>query len=116
CWKMHFPSRRVGYATVQNYEQGRTARVVVKTVDGGSTWRELPLADDARLQEFGVGFLDERRGWVGGTTTGYETRDGGAHWTPVETGRALNKIRIDRQGATERAFAISTGDSRPDRT
>jgi photosystem II stability/assembly factor-like uncharacterized protein len=109
CWKMHFPSRRVGYATVQNYEQGRTARVVVKTVDGGSTWRELSLADDARLQLFGIGFLDEHRGWVGGSTTGYETRDGGAHWSPVEMGRAVNKIRIVRQGATVRAFAIGTG-------
>ena len=109
CWKMHFPSRRIGYATVQNYEQGRTAKIVVETVDGGSTWRELPLADDARLQEFGIGFVDEHRGWVGGSTTGYETRDGGAHWSPVEMGHAVNKIRIVRQGESVRAFAIGTG-------
>jgi photosystem II stability/assembly factor-like uncharacterized protein len=109
CWKMHFPSRRVGYATVQNYQEGVTRQLVVKTVDGGATWRELPLVDDARARAFGIGFLDERRGWIGTATTGFETGDGGAHWTPVELGRAANKIRIVRQGATVRAFAIGTG-------
>ena len=108
-WKMHFPSRRVGYATVQNYEQGATRRVIVKTGDGGATWRELPLVDDARVREFGIGFADERIGWVGTTTSGFETRDGGLSWASVEMGRAVNKVRIVRQGRTVRAFAIGTG-------
>lgn len=114
CWKMSFPSRRVGYATVQNYAEGETKRYVVKTTDGGATWRELPLVDDARVREFGIGFVDENRGWVGATTAGFETRDGGATWAPVEMGRAVNKIRIVRAGATTRAYAIGVNVHRLD--
>lgn len=105
-WKMHFPSRQVGYATVQNYAEGASARVVLKTVDGGESWRELQLVDDAHVREFGVGFMDENWGWVGGSTTGFETRDGGATWTPIDMGRAVNKIRILPHGRHTRAFAI----------
>lgn len=108
CWKMSFPSRQIGYATVQNYEEGATQRVVVKTTDGGATWRELPLVDDARVREFGLGFVTADWGWVGTSTTGFETHDGGATWAPVEMGRAVNKIRILRDGARFRAFAIGT--------
>lgn len=106
CWKMSFPSRRIGYATIQNYEEGATQRFVAKTTDGGASWRELPLVSDAHVREFGVGFVDERRGWVGGSTTGFETRDGGATWAPVAMGRAVNKIRVVSDGARRRAFAI----------
>ncbi len=81
----------------------------MKSEDGGATWRELPLVDDARVREFGIGFADERIGWVGTSTGGFETRDGGGSWAPVEMGRAVNKVRIMRRGGTARAFAIGTG-------
>jgi photosystem II stability/assembly factor-like uncharacterized protein len=106
CWKMSFPTRQVGYATVQNYEQGTSKRVVVKTTDGGANWRELPLVDDAKVREFGVGFVDEDRGWVGTSSTGFETRDGGLSWSPVAMGPAVNKIRVLRTEKGFRAFAI----------
>lgn len=106
CWKMSFPSRNVGYATVQSYQEGATKRVIVKSTDGGTTWRELPLVDDARVREFGIGFVDDERGWVGTTTGGFETRDGGATWAPIAMGIAVNKIRVLRVGNGFRAFAI----------
>lgn len=106
CWKMSWPTREVGYATVQSYAEGATDRVVVKTTDGGKTWSELPLVSDAKAQEFGVGFVDEQRGWVGTAVSGFETRDGGKSWAPVEMGRAVNKVRIVGDGARTRAFAI----------
>jgi hypothetical protein len=62
--------------------------------------------DDARVRAFGIGFVDENRGWVGTSTTGFETRDGGATWAPVAMGQAVNKIRILKQGQGFRAFAI----------
>jgi photosystem II stability/assembly factor-like uncharacterized protein len=114
CWKMSFPTRRVGYATVQNYAQGTADRVVIKTADGGASWRELPLVSDPRVREFGVGFVDENWGWVGSTTTGFETLDGGASWAPIEMGRAVNKIRIVRSPDAVRAYAIGTNVFRRD--
>jgi photosystem II stability/assembly factor-like uncharacterized protein len=95
-WKVSFPTRRVGYVTIQSYDPSKdvTLRVVARTVDGGATWTELPLTRDFAVREFGVAFLDEQTGWVGATTTGFETRDGGASWAPVNLGRAVNKIRL----------------------
>ncbi len=108
CWKMSFPSAKTGYATVQSYnEDAKTSkRYVIKTTNGGKSWKELLLADDIKLQEFGIGFVDDRRGWVGTCSTGYETRDGGKSWAPIEMGRAVNKIRIIGEGPARRVFAI----------
>ena len=63
-------------------------------MDGGKTWAEIPLADDFNLREFGIGFINKDLGWVGCSTTGYETTDGGKTWRPVEMGKAVNKIRL----------------------
>jgi len=109
-WKMSFPTAKIGYVTVQNYspDVGIADRVVAKTVDGGETWRELPLASDHKLQELGIGFVDAQRGWVGGSTGGYKTTDGGKTWTSADMGRAVNKIRVMRDGPRTRVFAIGT--------
>lgn len=100
AWKQSFPSRQVGYVTVQNYDEDKNVsqRVVAKTVDGGNTWQEVALADDYAVREFGIGFADEQTGWVGASTTGFETHDGGKSWRRVEMGKAVNKIRIVPDG------------------
>lgn len=107
-WKMSWPSRRVGYATVQSYDTDpkNTRRVIVKTFDGGKSWKELPLVEGPGIQQFGIGFLDEKHGWVGCKAGGYETRDGGKSWLPVAFGAAVNKIRIARDATRTRVFAI----------
>jgi photosystem II stability/assembly factor-like uncharacterized protein len=106
CWKMSWPTRQTGYASIQNYQDGVTQRFVAKTTDGGATWRELPLVDDAAVREFGIGFVDENWGWIGASTTGFETRNGGESWTPIDMGRAVNKVRVLRDGRRVRAYAI----------
>ncbi len=107
-WKSSFPTRDVGYVTIQNYNPDKsvTRRVVAKTVDGGKTWAEITLADDFNLREFGVGFIDKNTGWVGGTTGGYETTDGGKTWRPVEMGKAVNKIRLLKTAGGFVGYAI----------
>lgn len=107
-WKLSFPTPRIGYGTVQSYDDGNPRRVIVKTSDGGATWRELPIAESPKLQLFGIGFVDAQRGWVGARGEGYETRDGGATWTPAAMGVAVNKIRVVRGGGRTRAFAIGS--------
>jgi photosystem II stability/assembly factor-like uncharacterized protein len=109
-WKVAFPSEAVGYVTVQSYNPDPAAsrRYVAKTTDGGRTWTELPLIDNAAVRAFGIGFVDENRGWVGAAPGGFETRDGGRTWAPVEMGAAVNKIRVVRDEGRTSLFAIGT--------
>ena len=107
-WKMSFPTETTGYITVQNYnpDPAVIGRVFAKTTDGGVTWSEMSLVDNAAVREFGVGFVDERRGWIGAVPNGFETRDGGATWSPVQMGNAVNKVRIVPNGSGVAVFAI----------
>lgn len=128
-WKASFPSPMVGYATIQSYNSNTTQRYVVKTTDGGATWNELPLVNTG-IREFGIGFINDTIGWVGGETTGYETLDGGLTWTAKNIGQYANKFSIVRNpdGSTT-AYAVglrlfkmttdlsaSTPELRPDAT
>jgi photosystem II stability/assembly factor-like uncharacterized protein len=106
-WKMHWPSRKIGYATIQSYDPSTTKRVIIKTVDGGKSWAEIPLVDDAKAREFGIGFVDEKHGFVGTMIGGFETIDGGKSWTRTEFGRAVNKIRVVKKpDGSSALFAI----------
>lgn len=95
-WKLSFPTREVGYCTIQSYnpDQTASARFVAKTTDGGKTWHEIPLVNDHRFREFGIAFLDENTGWVGAAPHGFSTTDGGQTWSKAEFGNAVNKIRV----------------------
>ena len=66
----------------------------MKTVDGGKTWQEIVVVDDFHCRPQAVAFLTPERGWVGTTTSGFETRDGGASWVRTHFGRNVNRIRI----------------------
>jgi photosystem II stability/assembly factor-like uncharacterized protein len=107
-WKISFPTREVGYVTVQSYNPDPKAseRFVAKTVDGGRTWTEMLLVNDAKVRQFGVGFIDEKTGWVGAVPGGFATTDGGATWTPADMGNAVNKIRVLKTDEGWTGFAI----------
>jgi photosystem II stability/assembly factor-like uncharacterized protein len=97
-WKVSFPSRDTGYVTIQSYNPDRniSQQRVAKTIDGGKTWKEIDLCNDAGAREFGVGFLTGQHGFVGTMNSGYETKDGGLTWAKTDLGRACNKIRIQK--------------------
>lgn len=108
-WKMSWPTPTVGYVTVQSYNPDPAAsqRYIARSTDGGLTWRELPLIDNAAVRTFGIGFVDEKRGWVGAVPGGFETTDGGTSWAPVAMGAAVNKVRIlPKAGGGHAVFAI----------
>lgn len=107
-WKMSFPERDTGYVTIQSYnpDAAMSARFIAKTTDGGKTWKELPLVDDPKVREFGVAFIDAKRGWVGAMPGGFETSDGGATWQRVKMGNAVNKIRVVKTDDGSHVFAI----------
>lgn len=105
-WKAWFPSPSIGYATIQSYNSGTTQRHIVKTTDGGLTWNELPLVNTG-VREFGIGFINDSVGWVGGETTGYETLDGGLTWTAKNIGQYANKFSIVRNpDGSSTAYAL----------
>lgn len=110
-WKVSFPSKNVGYATIQSYnpDPAVAQQRVAKTTDGGKTWTELNLVQNAQAREFGIGFIDEQQGYVGTMANGYETKDGGATWTPIDLGRACNKIRIHKTNDRQWGYAIGVG-------
>ena len=95
-WKAAFPSEKIGYVTIQSYNPDANVKQqrIAKTTDGGETWNEINLLEDAGAREFGIGFIDENHGFVGTMNTGYETKDGGKTWEKVNLGMACNKIRI----------------------
>lgn len=105
-WKCSFPTDKVGYATVLSYDDTNAQKYVAKTVDGGETWQDLPLAVDANLMEFGVGFLNENIGWVGAMNGVWQTTDGGQTWQNQPVGTAINKIRIAKDGQGTSIFGI----------
>lgn len=95
-WKISFPTRNIGYVTIQSYNPDTSLKQqrIAKTTDGGISWTEMNLAEDAQAREFGVGFTSEEHGFVGTMNSGYETHDGGKTWKRSPMGRAVNKIRF----------------------
>lgn len=111
-WKLAFPSARVGYATIISYgaPQSEAEGYVVKTVDGGEHWTPLTVTRDHAWIPYGINFVTETHGWVGGSTGGYETTDGGTSWHKVAMGLSTNKIRfVAGEGGSVAAFAIGEG-------
>lgn len=114
-WKLAFPSARVGYATIISYDapKGEPRGYVAKTEDGGETWSKLDVTKDAEWNPYGIAFLDDAHGFVGGSTGGYETRDGGRTWETSDMGRSVNKFSIMTQADGRRVvFAIGAQVSR----
>ena len=110
-WKASFPTKKTGYVTIQNYNPDSSfiTRYVAKTTNGGKTWKELKMVDDFGVREFGIGFINEKIGWVGTTKNGFETIDGGKTWTKRNIGNAVNKIRIlNKPGGGYIGYAIGT--------
>jgi len=109
-WKVSFPTKEVGYVTIQSYNPDTTVKQqrVAKTTDGGKTWTEINLIEDATAREFGIGFIDENHGFVGTMNSGFETKDGGQSWQKIDLGRACNKIRIYSDD-TKKVYGYSIG-------
>jgi len=77
---IHFASPAVGYAASRELENG--ASVVVKTEDGGATWRiASALADGTRPRA--IHFSDEANGLIRGNYKLHATTDGGITWREV---------------------------------
>lgn len=107
-WKASFPTRKIGYVTIQSYSPDTTQKTqrVLKTTNGGKSWQELNLTENYRARSFGVGFLNEDTGYVGTMAGGFETKDGGKTWRKVKMGTACNKIRFYNFEGQQQGYGI----------
>jgi photosystem II stability/assembly factor-like uncharacterized protein len=107
-WKASFPTSRIGYATIQRYDIKMSQQLIAKTLDGGRHWTEMPLIRDIGALEFGVGFVDERHGWVGTAIGGFETQDGGKTWRGSALAPMANRIRTATVSGEPLVYAIGS--------
>lgn len=100
-WKIQFLNAQVGFVSLEN----TAAAAILKTTDGGLTWRRIEVKDPQRNVDLeGIGFIDEMVGWVGGWGHGYPdnptgttsgTTDGGVTWFNAnDVGRFINRFRF----------------------
>ena len=89
-WKISFPTPMIGYVSL---ERSSGEMYLLKTVDGGQTWNELPFVVDENEQ--GIGFVTPEVGWIGGADNPtYGTTNGGATWEPTPWGYYLNRFQF----------------------
>lgn len=97
CWKISFPSRQVGYVSLQAFANSGW-QYFLKTIDGGATWSDLNISTaggpSGSYNIQGIGFINEQVGWVGGGGSNYHTTDGGVTWTVQSWGETLNRFRF----------------------
>jgi photosystem II stability/assembly factor-like uncharacterized protein len=107
-WKVSFPTPKIGYTTLQSYnpDTNYSQQHFVKTTDGGQTWTEMPLVKDIGARPFGIGFINEKEGFIGTMRSGFQTKDSGKTWAKVELGKAANKFRIVPYNNRKRMYAI----------
>lgn len=99
CWKISFPSRNIGYVSLQSARNDNNPQFFLKTIDGGVSWQELPFTSGNQLFNCeGIGFINDTMGWIGGGDASliknYKTIDGGITWTPDNFGNTINRFRF----------------------
>jgi len=106
-WKIQFLNPQIGFVSLENDK----AAAILKTTDGGQTWKRIVVNDPQRNVELeGVGFINEQLGWAGGWGHGFAagredgtasgTTDGGATWFDAnDVGRFINRFRFFKDPA-----------------
>ena len=103
-WKISFPSRNVGYVSLQQNTMSYPTVVYYKTTNGGQNWvrNEIPTSLFGSPVNFlaqGIGFISENRGWIGGggfAINMFETTNGGDSWSNISSTYSfrINKFRF----------------------
>ena len=102
-WKIQFLNPQIGFVSLENPE----GAAILKTADGGQTWKRIEVNDPQKQSDLeGVGFVNEKVGWVGGWGHDFNpgpgdgissgTTDGGATWFSAndDVGRFINRFRF----------------------
>jgi photosystem II stability/assembly factor-like uncharacterized protein len=102
-WKIQFLTPQIGFVSLENSK----AAAILKTADGGQTWKRIEVNDPQKQSDLeGIGFINEKVGWVGGWGHNFNpgpgdgissgTTDGGATWFSAndDVGRFINRFRF----------------------
>ena len=83
CWlqDVQFPSPQIGFAV--SSELPNHASAIVKTEDGGTTWKVSSFLPDASAKEGAIHFFDQNNGMVRTYSKVFITSDGGQTWRGV---------------------------------
>jgi photosystem II stability/assembly factor-like uncharacterized protein len=96
CWKISFPSRQVGYISLEAF-QNSGAQYMLKTTDGGLTWLDFDISagggPTGLYNVEGIGFLNDTIGWIGGDLGTYHTTNGGLSWVLQSGMNTFNRFR-----------------------
>lgn len=89
CWKISFPSREVGYISLQSNPEA-----ILKTTNNGMTWTRKVLPDLPSVLQ-GIGFVNDSVGWTGGwMADALQTTNGGKSWDMQFVGENVNRFRF----------------------
>jgi len=94
CWKITHSSKKTLYVSIEEKLMTDTLKYF-KSEDGGATWIEKMVPDVQYGESQGIGFLNDKLGWIGGNV-GYTlcTVDGGKSFNKMPQGYLLNLNRI----------------------
>ena len=106
-WKISFPSDDVGYISVEYNSINAPTAKVLKTEDGGATWREVYIeGSNASAGLQGIGFISPTTGWASGRGVTSVTTDGGTTWTQLgHYNPATGNGQLD--GSMNRFFVVN---------
>ncbi len=79
-WKLSFPTPNIGYASIEFFNDPMDG-YLLKTINGGETWTEVPVPGGGSMQ--GGGFITPDLGWTSGRGVTSVTTDGGDSWQQI---------------------------------
>lgn len=102
-WKIQFIDDKVGFVSLENF----ASAAILKTTDGGDSWTRHDVKDNVgriiNNDLEGIGFINERQGWVGGW--GYNfgglmnsyTENGGETWVSQDNNPSIDAHQMSIQ-------------------
>ncbi len=89
-WKIQSPDGKHYYASIESFPTSGNVRMVLST-DSGKTW-VTKIVKNTYTYIQTIGFIDSLKGWTGGSSVLYETRDGGTTWSTITVGASYNRF------------------------
>lgn len=99
-YSIRFVNKKIGYVAGSITKGSSINSLLIKTEDGGTTWKKLTVPIQAEL--FGLDFVDEKKGWVVGDEGNIAfTDNGGQSWKTQVSGTENEIYSIDFRNSAE---------------